>query len=313
MYISNKFKYFLIKILSKFIKSIQYSIGMSHIANMRFKYKKIKNINDLDFKIFSQNGEDGIIDYLLYSLKIQKPKFIEIGVGDYSECNTRFIFERTSPKGLIIDCLKNLEKKVKKNLKLWKGELTIVEKFINSKNIIETLNTNNFYNKIDLFSLDIDGIDYWVLEKLPKNFSKICVIEYNPTFGGKKKITVPNINNFDRSKYHCSNLCFGMSLIALTELMKKKKFYFVGTNILRNNAFFISDEYPKNKFFPKLKIQNIEKNAYSNISESRNKKKGLNYLKGASKLDEISNCEVIDLSKSKNKKVKLKSIFDKFK
>ena len=62
-----------------------------------------------------------------------------------------------------------------------------------------------------------------------------------------------------------------------------------------------------------MKIQNIEKNAYSNISESRNKKKELNYLKGASKLDEISNCEVIDLSKNKNKKVKLKSIFDKFK
>ena len=62
---------------------------------------KIRNINDLDYKIFSQNGEDGIIDYLLHALKIDKPKFVEIGVGDYSECNTRFLFERTSPKGLI--------------------------------------------------------------------------------------------------------------------------------------------------------------------------------------------------------------------
>ena len=42
-------------------------------------------------------------------LKIEKPKFVEIGVGDYSECNTKFIFERTSAKGLIIDCLKNFK------------------------------------------------------------------------------------------------------------------------------------------------------------------------------------------------------------
>ena len=40
-------------------------------------FEKIRNINDLEYKVFSQNGEDGIIDYLLHSLKISKPKFIK--------------------------------------------------------------------------------------------------------------------------------------------------------------------------------------------------------------------------------------------
>ena len=69
------------KILKKINPRVNYSIGLSHILNLRANYSKIKNINDLDFKIFSQNGEDGIIDYLLHSLKIDKPKFVEIGVG----------------------------------------------------------------------------------------------------------------------------------------------------------------------------------------------------------------------------------------
>ena len=79
--------------------------GNSHILNMRKNYCYIQNLEELDYKIFSQNGEDGILDYLLFTLKIEKPKFIEIGVGDYYESNTRFVFEKTSCKGLIIDII----------------------------------------------------------------------------------------------------------------------------------------------------------------------------------------------------------------
>ena len=50
---------------------------------------------EVDYKIFSQNGEDGIIDYLIYNLNLEKPTFLEIGVGDYAESNTRFLFERS--------------------------------------------------------------------------------------------------------------------------------------------------------------------------------------------------------------------------
>ena len=68
----------------------------------------------MEFKVFSQNGEDGIIDYLLYSLNIQKPKFLEIGVGDYRESNARYLFMKSPNKGMIIDNETNLEKSFKK-------------------------------------------------------------------------------------------------------------------------------------------------------------------------------------------------------
>ena len=75
---------------------------------------------------------------------------------------------------------------------------------------------------LDLFSLDIDGIDYWILNKLPNNFSKIAIIEYNPVFGWDMEVSVLNIDNFDRTKYHYSNLCFGMSLKAAIKIMENK-------------------------------------------------------------------------------------------
>ena len=43
----------------------------------------------------------------------------------------------------------------------------------NSKNILNTLKENGFYEDIDLFSIDIDGVDYWALKELPNEFSKI--------------------------------------------------------------------------------------------------------------------------------------------
>ena len=116
-------------------------------------------------------------------MNIEKPKFVEIGVGDYTESNTRFLFESRTAKGLIIDCLEDLSSKVSKNLKLWKGDLKIEEIFVSSENINSVLEKNNFEKDIDFFSLDIDGIDYWIIKSLPVNFSKVAVIEYNPIFG----------------------------------------------------------------------------------------------------------------------------------
>ena len=275
---------------------------------MRKNYSKVNKLSDVDYKIFSQNGEDGILDYLLYQLKIEKPKYIEIGVGDYTESNTRFIFERCSPKGTVVDCLENLEEKIKKNFSLWKSELKIVNDFVNPNNIIKIMREADTLNNLDIFSLDIDGIDYWILKELPKDFSKIAIVEFNPIFGKNLKVSVPNIINFDRKKYHYSNLCFGMSLQAAIEIMNEKNFYFVGTNLLRNNAFFISKNYKKEKYFKNLMINNIENSTDANFTESRDIKGNLNFLNYQKRVKEILECEVIDLSVNSNTKIKLKDL-----
>ena len=271
---------------------------------MRNNYQNIKNINDLDYKIYSQFGEDGIIDYLIKSLNIISPKFVEIGVGDYSECNTRFLFETAQPKGLIIDCIENFKKEVSKNISLWKGDLKILNEKINSKNINQILEMEGFTSEIDIFSLDIDGVDYWILEKLPPNFSKIVIVEYNSIFGPDLEVSVPNINDFDRSNYHHSNLCFGASLKAMISLLEKKGFVFLGSTRSKVNAFFVlKTEIDKIN----LNIPNTDDLSFytnSNITESRNVDGQLNYLSGKDKLTEISECELINLNDNNLKKIK---------
>ena len=304
----NFIKNYLSEIISRSNDRNIFAIGSSHFSIMRQYYPEIKNLSDADYKVFSQTGEDGIIDYLLYSLNIKVPKFVEIGVGDYRESNTRYIFQKNCPKGLIVDKNKNLEKKVSKIVKLWKGDLTIIETAVTSENILHILNSNKFDNNLDVFSLDVDGIDYWILEVLPEKLSKIVILEYNPTFGSNLEITVPNLNDFDRKKYHYSFLCYGASLQAFIKLMNKKKYVFVGTNIACYNAFFVLESEINKLNLNLPDINDLTRYTTSYIRDSRSIDGKLNYLSGKQKLKEIENCEVIDLSNPEKKLVKIKDI-----
>ncbi len=304
---------FFVSFLKKFrleifvFDKIMHCVGNVQITLNRNRYNDVEDLTETEVKIFSQNGEDGIIDYLINRLKIDKKNFVEIGVGDYRESNTRFLYNSYHSKGLIVDNINDMEKKVKKHINFWKGDLRIINKQIDSKNIQDVLNMGCNY-EIDLFSIDIDSIDYWIIDKLKDNISKIFVAEYNPVFGSELEVSVPNISGFDRSKYHYSHLCYGMSLKALIKLMDRKGYYFIGSNLQKINAFFISKEFNKEYFFKNIKIKSLDQYTDSNIRDSRDDKNNLNYLSGDLKLKEIENCEVVNLKDNKHELTKLKDL-----
>ena len=312
-----KFCFVIIKFFILFLKKtkidiyafdkIMLCIGKVQISINRDIYDCVEDLNEIEVKIFSQNGEDGIIDYLIHRLRLDKKNFVEIGVGNYRESNTRYLYSRYHPKGLIVDYLDDMEKNVKPFVNFWKGDLRICNKKINSDNVLDLLDKNCDY-EIDLFSIDIDSIDYWIIEKLKNNISKIFVAEYNPVFGAELEVSVPNISGFERTKYHYSNLSYGMSLKSLINLMNKKGYYFIGANLQKNNAFFVLKKFKKEDFFQSIKIKNLDNYTNSNIRDSRDKNNNLNYLSGDKKFKEIEECEVINLKDNKRELVRLKDL-----
>ena len=278
------------------------------IMNSRKFYNQYDLLEDAELKFYSQNGEDGIIDYIIQKLNLKKPSFVELGIGDYSESNTRFLYEKYYSNGLVVDIQKNLKEKVSSNVSLWRGNLNVLEKKISSENINEIL-SNNVNFQIDIFSIDIDGIDYWILKEINPKICKLIILEYNSIFGPDLEVTVPNNKDFNRTKEHYSNLYYGASLSAYVNLMKEKGYYFLGVNRLRNNAFFINNDFPKNEFFNKLQDMNLIYSTNSNFSESRNINGDLNFLRNNQKIEEIKDCQVINLKDKENKPIKLKDLF----
>ena len=299
--IKNKIKSLIYKSnITRELDNQKIQIAKNFFLNLKLNLKNIKDIENVFYKVFSQNGEDGIIQYLLYSLKINTPKFVEIGTENYLESNTRYIYETCSTDGLIIDGHVNLEEKISKFLPLYKGNLKIINKLIESDSIIDILKKNNFIKDLDIFSIDIDSVDYWVIKELPDKISKIFIAEYNPYFGPDLEITVPNIKNFNRTDYHYSNLCYGSSLKAIINILKEKGFSFIGVNDLKNNAFFVLNEYLKLLSLNPPK-ENLLEYTRAKYREGIDIKGKLTYHSPDDVINIIKNCEVFDL---KNKQIK---------
>jgi len=264
------------------------------------KIKKIKNLSEVEFQVSSQWGEDGIIDWIFNKFSKLPKTFIEIGTQDYRESNTRFLLVNKNCDGYVIEGDSQATKDIKSQRIYWKHNLTVKNKFIDKDNINDLIREMNVPKKVGLLSLDIDGIDYWVLKELTCLDPAIIICEYNSLFGAKKSITVPYDKTFDRTKKHFSNLYYGASINAFVDLMKNKKYFLLGTNTSGNNAFFM-----KNIFLKEInKIMKEKKIYLSKYRESRNRKGKLTYLDKYKSLKLISNEVVIDLKNNRKKKIK---------
>lgn len=207
---------------------------------------KSSNINDYEFKVFSQWGEDGIINYLTNELKIENKIFIEFGVENYRESNTRFLLKNSNWSGLIIDSSEKNIEEIKKDPIYWKHDINAVCEFIDRDNINNIIKKNISKEEIGLLSIDIDGNDYWIWDAINSVKPAIVIIEYNSILGIDKPLVVPYQKDFERAKAHYSNIYYGASLLAINKLAEKKGYVFIGCNNAGNNAFFIKENIQNN-------------------------------------------------------------------
>jgi hypothetical protein len=205
----------------------------------------IENLEEVEFRVSSQWGQDGIIDWLIERAEIpaRSRTFIEFGVEDYRQSNTRFLLQNRNWRGLVMDGDPGVVSAVKIDGLAWRYDLTARAAFITRENINDLISDAGFSGEIGLLSIDIDGNDYWVWEAVHAVRPIICVCEYNAVLGDVHAISTPYDPHFSRTKAHPSNLYFGASVAALRRLAAKKGYRFVGTNLGGNDAFFVREDY----------------------------------------------------------------------
>ncbi len=228
-------------------------IDKMKILSARVLVNKIKqsnvpvdNIHDTEFCVFSQWGDDGIIQYLIHLLDIKNETFIEFGVGNYMEANTRFLLVNNNWKGLIFDGSEKNMAYVQQDSISWKFDITAKSLFVTKDNINNAIKGAGFEGEIGILHIDIDGNDYWIWENIDVVNPEIVIMEYNSVFGNKAAISVPYSADFFVTNAHHSNLFFGASLKAMCFLAEKKGYSFVGSNSNGNNAYFVRNDKLKN-------------------------------------------------------------------
>ena len=251
-------------------------------------------LTDYEFKIFSQRGEDGIIQHLIRHVPIKNETFIEFGAETYVESNTRFLMMNNNWNGLIMDGSEENIQSVRQSGWFWMYDLIAKSAFIDAENINGLISEHSLTD-IGLLSIDIDGNDYWVFQALDlsKLNPSILVLEYNALFGKDRAISVPYEKDFNRTRAHYSNLYFGASLKALTDLAIEKGYAFVGCNLAGSNAFYVKKEFVTDKL-PSVSIAAGFR--ADKCRQSRNPHNTLSYLRGEDRLATIRGLKVINVN-----------------
>ena len=252
---------------------IQTMLGRIELRQNQGKMPAIFNENE--FKVFSQWGEDGLIQFLLRYVNIENFVFVEFGVETYLESNTRFLMVNNNWSGLVIDGSEDNITYIKSDPIYWRHNLKAHCAFVNKDNINDLLKENGVVGDIGILSIDIDGNDYWVWKAIDVVSPAIVIIEYNARFGVDLSVTVPYDQDFVRSQKHHSEIYFGASIKALCAVAAKKGYAFVGCGSAGVNAFFVR----RDLMVKEIKELTVEEGYVRNkFRESRNQDGELIYL-----------------------------------
>lgn len=253
--------------------------------------EQLERLSDAEFKVFSQFGDDGIIEYLVSKLDVVPQVFIEFGVESYIESNTRFLLQNRNWSGLILDGSREDVEWIRRQEFYWRHDLTAVCAFIDAENINSLIAENGFAGQIGLLSIDIDGNDYWVWRAITVVDPIIVVCEFNGTFGEAEAVTVPYTPDFQRTRFHHSNLYWGASLMALCDLADEKGYTFVGCNSAGNNAYFVRNSHVA----PLLGLTKHARFIQAKFRESRDAHGALTFADDVQRREIIGDLQVFDL------------------
>lgn len=247
---------------------------------------------ECEFKVFSQFGEDGIIQHLLAHVPCPEKRFVEFGVEDFREANCRYLIEREAWTGLLMDGDPKLQKAIhSQSISLFRN-LHCRSAFVSAENINSLLTDEKMTGDLGLLSIDIDGNDYWVWKAITVAMPRIVIAEYNSIFGCTQPVSIPYDRSFQRKNAHFSNLYMGASLPAMCLLAEQKGYAFVGSNSAGNNAFFVR----KDVLGELRPLRAIEGFVNSCIRESKSQTGAYTYAEGADRLSLIADMPLINVA-----------------
>jgi hypothetical protein len=218
---------------------------------LSLKYKEmlanglsLPGFEEVGFRAYSQNDEDGILWYIFSLIGVTNKHVVDLGAG-YAVLgsNVANLIINHGWIGLLVDGSQTRIRAGRAFYKscpdTWLCPPKLVASRITQENVNSILIENGFSGEIDLLSLDIDGIDYWVWKAIDCVKPRVVVVEYQPIWGPERAVTIPYDPDFQATYDDASSEYYGASLAAFVGLSTEKGYRLVGCNRYGNNAFFV--------------------------------------------------------------------------
>ena len=187
------------------------------------------------FRLLSQNQEDGILWSLFQQIGVKNRTFVELGSGATGG-NAAMLAGEFGWTGLLVEGDQGKVEYAGRRFPRAKA----VCAWITPETVNDLLTEHGYTGEVDLLSVDVDGVDYWVWQAITVCSARLVMLEYNSMFGPDRAVTVPYDPKFNRRDHR---FCYyGASLAAMTQLSAKKGYRLVAVEPTGVNAFFLRDD-----------------------------------------------------------------------
>ncbi|MDP2834023.1 MAG: hypothetical protein Q8Q28_12185 [Pseudomonadota bacterium] len=223
------------------IETLQQTSAASKTGQLRLVYEwkamlrrgePLPSFGEVEFRAFSQNSEDGILLYLFSLIGTANKTCVEICAGDGIECNSTNLILNHGWTGLLVDGNEQLVKKGRAFYARHRDTFSFPPKFAHAWVERETINDlirqHGIEGEIDLLSLDMDGVDYWIWEAIEVIQPRVVVAETQCIWGAERSVSVPYRRDFHSPLIQGFGVYSGASLPAFVRLAKRKGYRLVG-------------------------------------------------------------------------------------
>jgi hypothetical protein len=225
-------------------------------------------MDDAAFKVFSQSDEDGRLLYIFSKIGIKNRKCVEIACGNGKECISANLIINHGWEGLLVDGnpanVAEAEAFYETCRATFVWPPVMRQAFITRENVNDLIKKNGFEGEIDLLTIDIDGMDYWVWEAVQAVNPRVVVIECIPWLDDERACTIPyrpDFNAFDYTTTHGAPDYAGATPAALVKLAKRKGYHLVGFNQFMINMFFVRDDL-RDETLPEAHLAALKTNTW---------------------------------------------------
>jgi len=225
----------------------------------------LPGFKDVGFRKYSQFEEDGILLYIFALIRPINRKCVEICAGNGRQCNTANLIINHGWWGHLFDGSEQQSKAGVEWYSKNKDTFLYPPRFTNAWITVEDVNDqierSGVSGPIDLLSLDIDGMDYWVWKAITIIEPQVVVCETNNGIPPEKALTVAYEPGF---VFESENF-LGASLAAMCKLGREKGYRLIGSHRFGFNAFFMKNGLGE-EFFPAVDPASCVGDPYSELA-----------------------------------------------
>lgn len=253
------------------MESINQQLQVGLLANYRSQFRRgdrpFDDIRDAGFRCYSQFEEDGVLLYILAGIGMKTRRVVEIGCGTGVEnMSTNLILNHEFEGYLFDGSASNIQAagafyRSKNDCLLIQPNLT--QAWITRENVNETLQYAGAEGEVDVFSLDVDGNDWYVWNAIEAFNPRVCVFETHNIVPVGLSLTIPYQANFDYMAQPESRRDFrSASLGAMIKLSSRKGYRLIGVHRHGFNAFFLCNDIAPD-LFPEVCIEQVHDNPWT--------------------------------------------------